>query len=599
MGIDLGTTYSCVAVYKNGKSEVIPNDMGHMTTPSMVCFKDGERLVGDAARNAQLSNPSQTVYDSKRLIGRIYKEPDVQNDIQHWPFCVIEGDKGVPKICVTEDGKKVEFFPEQISAMILRKLAACVETNQRKKITKAVITVPAYFNNTQRETTKLAGKIAGLDVIGIINEPTAAAIAYGFQDNSKSKNILVYDIGGGTLDVTILKLNRVGRKTNFDVIATKGNIHLGGEDFDQALLEVVLEKLLKKGTDFSTNNKAKQTIRRNCEEAKKRLTAGVTTNIEFSFDGTSYSIPLTRDEFDFHCDDLMSQCTEPLQEALDQAGLTIDNIENVILVGGSSRIPSIKEMVEDFFEGKKAFYGLNPDEAVAQGAAIYAAKLLHDEDGDDDDGGYISLIEISDIIPFPIGTKLVGDRFFTIVPEKSKYPGHWENSFFTVVANQSLMVNEVREGYSETASENHLLDKFTITDIPPGPAGSQKVIDKYDIDKSGILVVTSVVVSSGISKSLTIKRESYQHTDEELNAMKMDHEKYVSREREISEKAAKLDEMEAYVNDKIKERKGKYDEPDLRKLLIEVKDWISENRQVSLREIQNKFDEYKRRIANF
>ena len=562
----------------------------------MVCFKDGERLVGEAARNAQLSNPQQTVYDSKRLIGRQYKEEQVQKDIQNWPFMVKEGSKGVPKIVVEEDGKDVEFFPEQISSMILRKLAGCVKS-KKGNIKKAVITVPAYFNNSQREMTKKAGEIAGLDVIGIINEPTAAAIAYGFQDKGSNKKILVYDIGGGTLDVTILQLNKRGEKTDFDVIATKGNLHLGGEDFDQVMMEFILNKLKKtQRVDFSTNNKVKQIIRRECEETKKRLSTAAVTDMSFKYEGREYKVTVTRSDFEFQCDALISSCTQPIEDALEQAELDIPDIDDIILVGGSSRIPMIQSMVQEYFNGKKPFFGLNPDEAVAQGAAIYAAKIVGEEEGDDDDeDGFISLIEVSDMVTFPLGTRLIGDRFDIIVKEKSKIPGTWSSTYFTVYDDQESMLNEIREGYDPVASKNHLLDQFTVTGIPKGPARSQRVVDKYEIDRSGILKVTSTVVSNGISKSLTIKRDSYQHTEAEIEAMKADCAKYAEREREIAEKARKLDEIEDYVYKRINEKRGTSSERKLRTLLTEVQDWISSNRSASLSEISNKYDEVKRK----
>jgi molecular chaperone DnaK (HSP70) len=595
MGIDLGTTYSCIAVYRNGRAEVIPNDMGKMITPSMVCFKDGERLVGEQAKIHQFSYTNQTIYDSKRLIGRQIDEEQVQKDIQYWPFTVVEGDKKVPKIQVEENGKNVEFFPEQISSMILRKLAGFAKAKCPGITNKAVITVPAYFNNSQREATKLAGKIAGLDVIGIINEPTAAAIAYGFQERGVNKNILVYDLGGGTLDVTILKVHKKGEKIDFDVLATKGNLHLGGEDFDQTLLDYVINKLKNK-LNFTRNGKLKEIVRRACEETKKRLSSVRVADISFRYNDTDYKIPITKEEFQMRCDDVISECTEPIQDALDQAGLDIGDINDVILVGGSTRIPMIQTMVKDFFDGKKPFFGLNPDEAVAQGAAIYAQKICgENEDDDDGEGGYISLIEVSDMVTFPIGTTLIGNRFSTIIKEKSKIPGVWTGTFFTAHDNQTRMLNEIREGFSEVASENHLLDKFTITDIPPGPAGSQKVIDKYEIDNSGILKVTSTVVSNGITKSLTIQRASYQHTESEIAAMKADCERYIQREKEITEKAAKLDEIETYVYSKIKETTNAIRRSKLDNLLISVKEWISINRNVSLEEIARKFNEVKKK----
>ena len=552
MGIDLGTTFSCVSIFRNGKPEVIKNNMGNNTTPSCVAFKDGERVVGEAARNYQLIDPHNCVYDAKRLIGRKFSEEQIQADIQTWPFQVKGDANDIPKIVVQENGKDAEFFAEQISAMVLRKMAQTANLHTTKNINRAVITVPAYFNNSQRQATRDAARIAGLEVLSIINEPTAAAIAYGFVDKT-NQTILVYDLGGGTLDVTILKVTKTDGKRDFQVLSTKGNVHLGGEDFDQLLLQYTLEKLKKtENVDLTRNGKARQLIRRACEDAKKKLSSAVYTDITFNINGKEYKVPIKRTDFEYLCDEILSKCTEPIDLALEAAHLDTSDINNIILVGGSTRIPCVQNAVKDYFDGKTPYFGLNPDEAVAQGAAIYAEKLVlgqNDEDDDGDDDGYIEEVVISDIVPRSLGTTLFGDRFDIIVKEGSRKPGKWEQTYNTVYDDQTTMRNEIREQIEEDgddlkASKQHLLDVFTVTGIPAAPAGTQKVKDIYTIDDSGILHVESVVLASGQSFKLNIKPQQYQHSPEDIERMKADQEKYNREEDEINRRGNAFDQID-------------------------------------------------------
>ena len=605
MGIDLGTTFSCVSIFRNRKAEVLTNDMGKNTTPSCVAFKDGERVVGEAARNYQLIDPHNCVYDAKRLIGRKFSEEQIQADIQTWPFQVKGDANDIPKIVVQENGKDAEFFAEQISAMVLRKMVQTANLHTTKDINRAVITVPAYFNNAQREATRAAARIAGLEVLSIINEPTAAAIAYGCIDRA-DQTILVYDLGGGTLDVTILKVVKNGSKRDFKVLATKGDVHLGGEDFDQILLQFSLEKLQKNyNVDLSRNGKARQTIRRACENAKKNLSQAISTNINFSINGTNYDIPITRSDFEYRCDDLLSRCTEPIDLALETAHLEPSDIDNIILVGGSSHIPWVKNSVEEYFDGKKAFFGLNPDEAVAQGAAIFAERLVKGENSDDEDSeGFIEAvgdIEIYDIVPRALGTTTTGDVFTIIVPEGSAIPGEWSQTFSTASDNQTGMRNEIREEIIKddtVSSHQHLLDVFQVSGIKPAPKGTQKVKDIYKIDRSGILHVESIVLASGESYKLDIKPQQYQHSADDIERMKAEHDRYVHAEDEIKRRANALDQIDQILLNKINEKKGTPSESRLRAYRQEVRQWIETNRQASLSEIDAKTREVKRRIAS-
>ena len=605
MGIDLGTTYSCVAIFRNGIAEVIPNDTGKKTTPSIVGFRDGERLVGDAARNYQLLDPHNCVYDAKRLIGRKFSEEQIQNDIQLWPFVVRGDSNDLPKIVVEENGKETEFFPEQISAMVLRKMMLTANSHSTRDIKRAVITVPAYFNNAQREATRAAAQIAGIEVLSIINEPTAAAIAYGCVDRS-DQTILVYDLGGGTLDVTILKVESKGKQRDFKVLATKGDVHLGGEDFDQIVLKYAMEKLkTAHNLDISRDGKARQIVRRASEEAKIILSLVVSTNIKFDLKGTHYEIPITRSEFEFRCDELLARCTEPIENALESAHLDSSQINTIILVGGSSHIPWVKASVEEFFDGKKAFFGLNPDEAVAQGAAIFAEKLVNgNHDDEDDDEGFIEAIgpmEIYDIVPRALGTTLVGDRFSIIVPEGSHIPGEWSEVFNTASDNQVSMKNEIREEIikdDKVSSHQHLLDVFTVSGIKPAPKGTQKVKDIYRIDRSGILHVESIVLASGESYKLDIKPQQYQHSSADIQRMKADHDRYVHEENEIKRRANALDQLDTIIMQKINEKRGTPSESKLRSYRQEIRNWIENNRQATLPEIDAKMREVKRHINN-
>ena len=382
IGIDLGTTYSCVGVWQNGKVDIIPNDMGERTTPSYVAFTDQERLVGDAAKNQITRNPTNTVFDAKRLIGRKFEDREVQEDIKLWPFKVVKDPKSDrPQVVITYQKQEKKFFAEEISAMVLQKLKKTAEDFLGKDVKDAIVTVPAYFNDSQRQATKDAGTISGLNVLRIINEPTAAAIAYGLdkQANKKEENVLIFDLGGGTFDVSLLSLE----EGLFEVKATNGNTHLGGEDFDNRLVEYCAGEFRRKTSiDIKNNAKALRRVRASCEKAKRALSAATqaTVDIDALMDGEDLNVVITRSKFEDLCMDLLKKCMPPLENVLKDAKMSKSQIDEVVLVGGSTRIPKIQSMVQEFFNGKEPNKGINPDEAVAYGAAVQAAIMTNVKD---------------------------------------------------------------------------------------------------------------------------------------------------------------------------------------------------------------------------
>ena len=402
IGIDLGTTYSCVGVWQNGKVEIITNDMGERTTPSYVAFSDNERLIGDAAKNQVTRNPTNTVFDAKRLIGRKFNDHLVQEDMKLWPFTVIKEEHGDrPQIVVDYQGNKKRFFAEEISAMVLQKMKKIAEDFLGKEVKDAIVTVPAYFNDAQRQATKDAGTISGLNVIRIINEPTAAAIAYGIDKKFKEeRNVLIFDLGGGTFDVSVLSLE----EGLFEVKATNGHTHLGGEDFDNRLVEYCAAEFKRKhNIELNENMKALRRIRSTCEKAKRALSAATQTTIDVDavIDGKDLSIVLTRAKFEELNNDLFKKCLLPLDNVIKDSKLSKGEIHDIVLVGGSSRIPKIIQMVQEYFN-KEPSRSINPDEAVAYGAAVQAAVItgVNDE--------IINGMTMLDITPLTLGIECAG-----------------------------------------------------------------------------------------------------------------------------------------------------------------------------------------------
>eukprot|EP00040_Diaphanoeca_grandis_P005656 m.33909 g.33909 ORF g.33909 m.33909 type:complete len:683 (+) comp16893_c0_seq1:61-2109(+) len=539
IGIDLGTTFSCVAVYKGGQVEIIPNDQGNRITPSWVAFTEsGERLVGDGAKNQATDNPNNTVYDAKRLIGRLFNEKEVQEDIPHFPFKVVNV-VGKPHIVVTRKGEELTMPPEEVSAMVLEKLKKFAEDYIGEEVTDAVITVPAYFNDAQRQATKDAGRIAGLNVMRVLNEPTAAAIAYGLDRKIKAKRVLVFDLGGGTFDVSLLTID----KGDFRVLATSGDTHLGGSDFDQRIMDYFIERFkLKEEVDLSKSNSALAKLRKEAENAKRKLSSEKKVVIEIPsiMNGVDFKERLSRSKFEELNKDLFKKCAAPIKTVLDDTDTRPSEVDSIVLVGGSTRIPYVRKLVELIFSGKEPAAGVNPDEAVAYGAAIQAAVL----------SGAMSAKKVAlyDVSPLSMGIKTAGGTMSNLIPRNTPIPTKKEKVFTTFKDNQRKVRIEVYEGERALVKHNHFLGKFELRDIPEGPRGSQKFRVTFSISDEGILTVSAFHVGYGSNEvNLTISGDSGRLTEEEIKSMLDVAAKHKDQDKELKENLAARASLEGYT----------------------------------------------------
>ncbi|XP_034662911.1 endoplasmic reticulum chaperone BiP-like [Drosophila subobscura] len=569
IGIDLGTTYSCVGVFLKGRAEIITNDWGNRLTPSLVSFAaDGERLIGEAARNQLTNNPENTVYDVKRLIGREWFEPNMQKDIKLYPFKVVKKNSR-PHIRVSTAQGVRDYAPEEISAMVLAKMKQTAEDFLGRKITDAVVTVPARFNDAQRQATKNAAKIAGLNVLRFINEPTAAAMAYGFDRKGSAKRVLVFDLGGGTLDVSLVSIDN----GVLEVVATNGDTHLGGQDFDQRVVDHFVQRYEQEGKDIRQDSGAMQKLRLQVEKAKRILSSSLQAriHIESFFEGQHLDHTLTRAKFEELNQELFRSTLQPVQTVLEDAQLQKTDVDEIVLTGGSTRIPKIQQLVEDYFDGKQLSRSINADEAVACGAAIHAGTLSGDQ--------ATNSTVLLDVIPLTLGVATVGGFMSQLIPRNTVIPTKKTRSFFTANDNQSSVTIQVYEGERPLTKDNHLLGTFKLTGIPEEPYRSFPIQVTFAVDVHGILEVSAKGVGADVHSQIVVTSDQYRLTPDQIDRMIHDAEIFAEKDKRFMENLMARHKLESYAYSLLKEHGDT--QPELKKAIDKALWWLEHNPDAS------------------